>query len=244
LYALKRAWKAFSNLVPPLLGVMGLVGIMLAVMEPERISTLRGEQSGWIGTVLAAIVGSITPIPGFIAFPTAAMLLERGAGYLRIAVFVSTLMSVGVVTLPVEISYFLEKNNLREKCSGICAVADRRPQSQCHGCAPIKKYIRQYKFAIVVLIAPAAVFWHDAELGGTATAVAPSAEAIKQLLLVLPPIFILLGVRVPMQKLSAFLGEDAGFPGLGGVSEKGSKSVSHIHLHRSMVDDKDSHAAV
>ena len=108
-YALKRAWKAFSNLIPPLLGVMGLVGIMLAFMKPERISTLLGDQSGWIGTALAAIVGSITLIPGFIAFPTAAMLLERGAGYLQIAMFVSTLMSVGIVTLPVEISYFGKK---------------------------------------------------------------------------------------------------------------------------------------
>ncbi|NCB01911.1 MAG: permease, partial [Spirochaetia bacterium] len=51
-------------------------------------------------------VGAITLIPGFVAFPTAAMLLEGGAGYMQIAAFVSTLMMVGIVTLPVEIKYF------------------------------------------------------------------------------------------------------------------------------------------
>jgi hypothetical protein len=39
----------------------------------------------------------------------AALLLNSGAGYMQIAVFVSTLMMVGVVTLPVEIKYFGKK---------------------------------------------------------------------------------------------------------------------------------------
>jgi uncharacterized membrane protein YraQ (UPF0718 family) len=65
-----------------------------------------GVESGWWGVVLSAVVGSITLIPGFIAFPTAAMLLQGGAGYMQIAAFVSALMMVGIVTLPVEIRYF------------------------------------------------------------------------------------------------------------------------------------------
>jgi DMSO/TMAO reductase YedYZ heme-binding membrane subunit len=65
-----------------------------------------GKESGLTGIVLAAVVGSITLIPGFIAFPTAALLLEGGAGYMQIGVFISTLMMVGVATLPVEIQYF------------------------------------------------------------------------------------------------------------------------------------------
>ena len=40
------------------------------------------------------------------AFPTAALLLESGAGYMQIGAFVSSLMMVGVVTIPVEIKYF------------------------------------------------------------------------------------------------------------------------------------------
>ena len=60
----------------------------------------------WLGVVLAAIVGAVTLIPGFVAFPTAALLLNGGAGYMQIGAFISTLMMVGIVTLPVEFKYF------------------------------------------------------------------------------------------------------------------------------------------
>jgi hypothetical protein len=39
----------------------------------------------------------------------AAMLLQGGAGYMQIGAFVSTLMMVGVVTMPIEIKYFGKK---------------------------------------------------------------------------------------------------------------------------------------
>lgn len=83
-----------------------LVGILLAVFNAELKPKIIGTQSGWFGVVLSAIVGAITLIPGFVAFPTAAMLLQNGAGYMQIGAFVSTLMMVGVVTAPVEIKYF------------------------------------------------------------------------------------------------------------------------------------------
>jgi len=75
----------------------------------ESISKIIGADSGWLGVFFAAVVGAITLIPGFVAFPTAAMLLEGGAGYMQIGAFVSTLMMVGIVTMPVEIKYFGKK---------------------------------------------------------------------------------------------------------------------------------------
>lgn len=104
--ALKKAWKAFENILPQFLGVIVLVGIMLGVFDAELISKIIGFESGWYGTLVAAIVGSVTLIPGFVAFPTAAMLVENGAGYMQIGGFISTLMMVGIVTIPVEIKYF------------------------------------------------------------------------------------------------------------------------------------------
>ncbi len=89
--------------------VILLVGLLLAIMNPEMISEIIGEKSGWFGIVLAAVIGSITLIPGFVAFPTAALLLQGGAGYMQIGAFISTLMMVGVVTIPVEIKYFGKK---------------------------------------------------------------------------------------------------------------------------------------
>jgi len=107
--ALMKAWKVFEKILPEFLIVVLLVGIMMAALDTKTISGIIGADSGWIGVVLAAIVGSVTLIPGFIAFPTAALLLQGGAGYMQIGAFVSTLMMVGVVTLPVEIKYFGKK---------------------------------------------------------------------------------------------------------------------------------------
>ncbi len=110
--ALKKGWKAFDNILPQFWVVILFVGVMLAVLDPQTISKLIGKNSGWVGVVLAAAVGSITLIPGFVAFPTAALILQAGAGYMQIGAFISTLMMVGVVTIPVEIKYFGEKMTL------------------------------------------------------------------------------------------------------------------------------------
>ncbi len=101
--ALRKAWKAFENILPQLLIILLIVGLMLAVLNSAVISKIIGRDSGIIGIVLAAVFGSITMIPPFVAFPTAAVLLDSGAGYVQIAVFVSTLMMVGVITLPLEV---------------------------------------------------------------------------------------------------------------------------------------------
>ncbi|MDW2800189.1 hypothetical protein RZO55_21695 [Clostridium boliviensis] len=62
-----------------------------------------------MGVAIAAVVGAITLIPGFVAFPMAALLLQGGAGFMQIGAFVSSLMMVGIVTMPVEIKYFGKK---------------------------------------------------------------------------------------------------------------------------------------
>lgn len=107
--ALKKAWKSFENILPQFLAIIFLIGIMLSILTPEQISRFLGSESGWIGIIAAAVIGSITLIPGFVAFPLAAALLHSGAGYMQIAAFISTLMMVGIITIPVEIQYFGKK---------------------------------------------------------------------------------------------------------------------------------------
>lgn len=107
--ALKKAWKSFENILPQFLSILIIIGITLSVLTPETISKLIGEKSGWLGVAAGSIVGSITLIPGFVAFPLAAALLESGAGLMQIAVFISTLMMVGIVTVPLEVKYFGKK---------------------------------------------------------------------------------------------------------------------------------------
>jgi uncharacterized membrane protein YraQ (UPF0718 family) len=126
--ALKKAWKSFENILPQFLSILIIIGIMLAILNPDTISKIIGQESGWLGMLVTGILGSITLIPGFIAFPLAAALLNGGAGIMQIAVFISTLMMVGIVTLPIEIKYFGKKatfirNGLAFLFSFIVAVA-------------------------------------------------------------------------------------------------------------------------
>src|SRR4030042_6229447 len=107
--ALLQALNSLKNILPMLLGIILLVGLMLSILNANLISKIIGNESGFYGVMLASVVGSITLIPGFIAFPTAALLLNGGAGYIQIAAFVQTLMMVGIVTLPLEIKYFDKK---------------------------------------------------------------------------------------------------------------------------------------
>ncbi len=126
--ALLKGWKSLENILPQFLVILIIIGIMLAVLTPAVISRYVGQQSGWWGMLIASIIGATSMIPAFVAFPLTAALLKNGAGLMQIAVFVSTLMMVGFVTIPVEIRYFGKKatylrNGLAYLFSFVVAVA-------------------------------------------------------------------------------------------------------------------------
>lgn len=103
--ALKKAWSSFEGIMPQFLAVIFIVGILLSVVTPEMISKVSGRESGFIGVLISALLGSITLMPTFVAFSTADTLLKNGAGYAQIAALVSTLTLVGVVTFPLEAKF-------------------------------------------------------------------------------------------------------------------------------------------
>jgi uncharacterized membrane protein YraQ (UPF0718 family) len=107
--AMIKAWRAFENILPQFSAILLLIGIMLAVLTPQQISSLLGDQAGFWGVLLAIALGAITLMPGFVAFPLAAALLQNGAGTMQIAAFISSLMMVGIITMPMEIQYFGRK---------------------------------------------------------------------------------------------------------------------------------------
>lgn len=107
--ALMKGLKAVEGIMPQFLSIITIIAISLAVLQPETISRFIGETSGFLGMLAASIIGAVTLIPGFVAFPAAGELLKNGAGVLQIAAFVSSLMMVGIITLPMEIKYFGKK---------------------------------------------------------------------------------------------------------------------------------------
>ncbi|ENQ3107879.1 hypothetical protein SAMN04488168_11138 [Bacillus sp. 491mf] len=104
--ALLKSWKMFRNLIPSMLSIMLFVGLSLSILTPSFISSIIGEKSGFIGIVYSAIIGSVALIPSFIVFPLGNTLVQNGAGLPQVAVLMSTLMSVGITTLPMEQKIF------------------------------------------------------------------------------------------------------------------------------------------
>ncbi|WP_378956149.1 permease [Pelosinus sp. sgz500959] len=104
--SIKVAWKSFEKLFSTVLAMMLFIGITLAVLNQSVITTMIGSESGMLGVIIALIIGSIVAIPSFVAFPLGGALLKGGAGYMQIAALVSTIMAVGIISLPVEIKYF------------------------------------------------------------------------------------------------------------------------------------------
>lgn len=102
----RKGWNMFKNVLLPFLNILILVSLLIYLIPPSVISKYLGAGSGVLGFSIAALVGSITLIPGFISYPIAAGLIQQGASYAVVATFMTTLMMVGVVTLPLEIRYF------------------------------------------------------------------------------------------------------------------------------------------
>jgi len=106
LSALKIAAKRFVKILPAFLTMIILVSIVLFLIPDEVISDYLGGSNKFIGVVFASLFGSITLMPGFIAFPLAGILLKEGVAYMVLAAFITTLMMVGILTAPIEKAYF------------------------------------------------------------------------------------------------------------------------------------------
>jgi len=103
---IKKGIKMFINLLPILLLMLALVSIVLFLIPNETLVRYMGEGSGVKGWITAAGVGSVALIPGFIAYPLCGILIKSGVAYSVIAVFITTLMMTGFITLPVEAKFF------------------------------------------------------------------------------------------------------------------------------------------
>lgn len=104
--ALKLAATRFAKILPAFLTMLVLFSVGMTLLPREVITRLLGAESGWVGVAIAAAAGSVTLMPGFIAFPLCGALLEQGVRYMVLAAFSTALMTVGVLTYPLERQYF------------------------------------------------------------------------------------------------------------------------------------------
>jgi len=103
--SLKVAIKKMLKIAPAFLAMTILVSIVLYLVPDETISRYLGHENRVLGILIAYALGSISLMPGFIAFPLCGLLLEKGVPYMILSGFSTTLMMVGILTFPVERAY-------------------------------------------------------------------------------------------------------------------------------------------
>ena len=121
--SLKIALKTFLRTLPNIIIIIIFIGFLLGFLPPNIISRVVGEQAGFLGILITAVLGSVLFVPALISFPLAASLLKGGASIMSVAAFITTLTMVGVVTLPLEIKEMGKKMTiLRNVFSFIFAI--------------------------------------------------------------------------------------------------------------------------
>jgi uncharacterized membrane protein YraQ (UPF0718 family) len=120
---IKKGLTMFLNLLPLLLLMLALISVVLFLIPNETLIRYMGKGSGIEGWAIAALLGSVALIPGFIAYPLCGILIKSGVAYTTIAVFITTLTMVGIVTLPLEAKFFGWKTSIiRNTLSFIAAL--------------------------------------------------------------------------------------------------------------------------
>ncbi|MFP4520570.1 MAG: hypothetical protein ACLFQK_00345 [Fibrobacterota bacterium] len=100
--ALKTAAHKFLNILPVFLTVMAGFSLVVTYIPQEFIQQNIGQGSGLRGVLSAMVLGSVSVMPGFAAFPLCAAFRLEGVPYYIIAAFSLSLMNIGIVTFPIE----------------------------------------------------------------------------------------------------------------------------------------------
>ena len=95
-----------GNMLSDIIAIIFLIGLVLTFIPPETIESVLGSANTMMSTVVSALVGSITLIPAFVAFPLVGSLVDVGASIVPAVAFLTTLTMVGVVR------FRLRKRNL------------------------------------------------------------------------------------------------------------------------------------
>ena len=103
---IKKGAKQFLNILPTLLSVIILISVVLYFISDDVLTEYLGSGAGITAYFSAGLIGAVAILPGFIAYPLAGILVKSGVSLSVIAVFITTLKMVGIMTIPIERRYF------------------------------------------------------------------------------------------------------------------------------------------
>ncbi len=102
---IRKGIMMFLKILPVLMSVMILVSVILYFVSGETLMKYLGREAGIGAYIFAAVIGAISIIPSFIAYPMAGVLVKTGVSYGVISVFINALKMVGVLTIPIEAKF-------------------------------------------------------------------------------------------------------------------------------------------
>lgn len=100
--ALKMALGMGKGMAASIFSIIFAIGLILTLLPPAEIAGYVGKQSVLLATVVAALFGTVTLVPAFIAFPLVGTLVHAGVSVIPAVAFLTTLTMVGIVTFPLE----------------------------------------------------------------------------------------------------------------------------------------------
>lgn len=122
--ALKMAFGMGRGMLVSILSIIFAIGLILTIIPPAEIASFLSSKSVLLATVGGALLGTITLVPAFIAFPLVGTLVGAGISVVPAVAFLTTLTMVGVVTFPLEKKEFgLKFTAVRNGLSFLFAIA-------------------------------------------------------------------------------------------------------------------------
>ncbi len=116
LKALRIALKKILNILPAFGLMLVIVSAVLYFLPQDVIARQLDSGSSIRNIGIAAVLGSVAMLPGFIAFPLCGLLRDSGVSWAVIGAFSTSLMLVGVISFPVEKHYLGTKTALLRNC--------------------------------------------------------------------------------------------------------------------------------
>ena len=116
---IKVGLKKIKKNGPMFVNLMILVSVSLYFFSDTIILKYLGDKNLLQSVLLALGIGSVTFMPGFVVFPLAGVLLEKGVSYTVLAAFTTSMMMVGVITFQIEKEYFGIKLTILRNLMGL-----------------------------------------------------------------------------------------------------------------------------
>ena len=105
-----QAWSNSASqlfrFTPVLVIAVLLAGFTQTLIPHDFVNNWLSDASGWHGIMLAWIAGILTPIAGVFAMPLVAVLYQAGAGLAVIMTFLTSLATLSVMKLPIEVGFY------------------------------------------------------------------------------------------------------------------------------------------